>query len=347
MKKYLLPQNGNLYKANLHCHTKVSDGRNTPAEMKEYYKSRGYQVLAITDHELLVDHTDLDDDEFITLTGYEYGFVEKDYDPYTQEGIDTYQHIRTMEFNLFARDKHNVTHICFNKENVIHGEKWRCDTVKSVGREDIRKEYTVEAMQEFIDTAKANGFIVSLNHPNYSFESPEFFGELKGLFAMEIINQGSYYIADDYNIQMYDQMLKRGHRMSCIAADDNHAAYIEGDDNDIRPWGHVIIKAEELTHEAVFSALEKGDFYSSQGPRITELYVEDGKVKMNFEAAKYAIMHTKYRHFGRVTAPLGEFITTAEFNLPKDADEFVRFEIIDQYGRRAHTRAYFMDEIDG
>ncbi len=72
MKKYLLPQNGKLYKANLHCHTKVSDGRNTPAEMKEYYKSRGYQVLAITDHELLVDHTDLDDNGFITLTGYEY-----------------------------------------------------------------------------------------------------------------------------------------------------------------------------------------------------------------------------------------------------------------------------------
>ena len=26
MRKYLLPENGNFYKANLHCHTTVTDG---------------------------------------------------------------------------------------------------------------------------------------------------------------------------------------------------------------------------------------------------------------------------------------------------------------------------------
>ena len=30
MKKFLLPENGNFYKANLHCHTTISDGRLTP-----------------------------------------------------------------------------------------------------------------------------------------------------------------------------------------------------------------------------------------------------------------------------------------------------------------------------
>ena len=34
MKKYLLPENGNFYKANLHCHTNISDGKLTPAERK-------------------------------------------------------------------------------------------------------------------------------------------------------------------------------------------------------------------------------------------------------------------------------------------------------------------------
>ena len=34
MKKYLLPQNGQFYKANLHCHTNFSDGKRTPAEVK-------------------------------------------------------------------------------------------------------------------------------------------------------------------------------------------------------------------------------------------------------------------------------------------------------------------------
>ena len=34
MKKYLLPETGNFYKANLHSHSTVSDGTLTPAEMK-------------------------------------------------------------------------------------------------------------------------------------------------------------------------------------------------------------------------------------------------------------------------------------------------------------------------
>ena len=35
MKKYLLPQNGSFYKANLHCHSTVSDGRWSPEEIKK------------------------------------------------------------------------------------------------------------------------------------------------------------------------------------------------------------------------------------------------------------------------------------------------------------------------
>ena len=34
MKYYLLPEKGSFYKANLHCHTTVSDGRKSPAEIE-------------------------------------------------------------------------------------------------------------------------------------------------------------------------------------------------------------------------------------------------------------------------------------------------------------------------
>ena len=35
MRKYLLPEGGNFYKANLHCHTVLSDGKKTPEEVAE------------------------------------------------------------------------------------------------------------------------------------------------------------------------------------------------------------------------------------------------------------------------------------------------------------------------
>ena len=62
----LLPETG-LYKANLHCHTTVSDGRLTPEEIKELYMSEGYSIVAYTDHREYVWHKELDDENFLAL----------------------------------------------------------------------------------------------------------------------------------------------------------------------------------------------------------------------------------------------------------------------------------------
>ena len=50
MKRDLLPASGNFYKANLHCHSTVSDGALTPEALKELYTKNGYSVIAFTDH---------------------------------------------------------------------------------------------------------------------------------------------------------------------------------------------------------------------------------------------------------------------------------------------------------
>ena len=71
MKKHLFPENGKFYKANMHCHTVLSDGNLTAQEVKEAYLAHGYSVVAFTDHEALLDHSDLTDERFIALNGYE------------------------------------------------------------------------------------------------------------------------------------------------------------------------------------------------------------------------------------------------------------------------------------
>ena len=50
MKKYLLPQEGIFFKANLHAHTTLSDGRLTPEQLKDFYLAHGYSIVAYTDH---------------------------------------------------------------------------------------------------------------------------------------------------------------------------------------------------------------------------------------------------------------------------------------------------------
>ena len=47
MRKYLLPENGNFYKVNLHCHSNFSDGRKSPEEIKARYKELGYSACIV------------------------------------------------------------------------------------------------------------------------------------------------------------------------------------------------------------------------------------------------------------------------------------------------------------
>ena len=67
MRKYLLPENGKFYKANLHCHTTVSDGRLAPEQVKEAYMAEGYSVIAYTDHDVMIPHPELCDENFLAL----------------------------------------------------------------------------------------------------------------------------------------------------------------------------------------------------------------------------------------------------------------------------------------
>ena len=72
MKKYILPENVNWYRANMHCHTTVSDGYYSPEQIKEKYKEMGYSIVAYTDHELIKDQSHLTDDEFLAITSSEF-----------------------------------------------------------------------------------------------------------------------------------------------------------------------------------------------------------------------------------------------------------------------------------
>ena len=71
MKHYLIPESGRFYKANLHTHTTCSDGCKTPEEIKEIYKAHGYSVVAYTDHDVMINHSDLNDENFLAITSHE------------------------------------------------------------------------------------------------------------------------------------------------------------------------------------------------------------------------------------------------------------------------------------
>lgn len=61
----------NAYKANLHTHSTVSDGKFSPQQVVDFYSMRGYDVLSFSDHRKTNDLTTLDHRGMTLLSGIE------------------------------------------------------------------------------------------------------------------------------------------------------------------------------------------------------------------------------------------------------------------------------------
>ena len=335
---YLVSPDAKQYKANLHCHSVHSDGKKTPQELKDLYKSNGYAILAITDHETPKDHSYLSDAEFLAITGYET-YVRKNakciYDVYEQE----------IHINLFARDPHNETIVCYNPSYCKYMTEEQKALLKKVGDQKPR-QYSVEYVNELIRTAKENGYIAAYNHPWWSMEAEETIMAYDGFFSMEMCNYGSYQLGNlEYNAALYDKMLLRGKRIFCHSADDNHNGAPPDSPRFDSFGAFTMIMPEEFTYDAVIKAMETGQMYSSMGPVFKEVSMEGNKIHIECSPVTRIMVFTGSKAPKRAIAPVGESITAADFEID-DRAKFVRVSVVDAQHRFADTRGFFRDELD-
>ena len=338
MKIHLLPEKGNFYKANLHSHSTISDGKWTVEEMKKNYMAQGYSVIAFTDHQVFVPHNDLTDESFLALNGYEVDIPEdKPWDEYT----------KTCHFCLIAVDKDRTV------QNIYHDSIFidqNADKVEIAGdRAPIVRRYDPEFISELMEQARADGFFVSYNHPVWSLEDSGDYLNYHGMHALEIINYGGIAAGyDDKAAYIYDIMLRNGKNIYCVGADDNHNVFPIDHPRCDSFGGFTMIKAEKLEYSAVMKAMLDGNMYASEGPLIYELYydTDDGRIHIKTSEVVKAVMSFGARYSNTKTAAhKGETITEASFSLNRRDDEIVRFIIRDAYGREAFTHAYKVSDI--
>ena len=87
---------GKFYKANLHCHTVISDGKLTKEQIREEYRKKGdYSIVAFTDHRTYGYHPELTDETFIALAGIEVDISE---DP---EKCGGWPHAKCYHLNFY------------------------------------------------------------------------------------------------------------------------------------------------------------------------------------------------------------------------------------------------------
>ena len=205
---------------------------------------------------------------------------------------------------------------------------------------------TKKELNEFIENANKNGYLVSVSHPAKSMQTFSDFSGLSGYFALEIANFSSLtegYLEDNNHI--YDRVLRNSKStVFPLACDGNKNEFSFDNPNNDSFGAFTVIYAESLTYENVIAALENGDFYSSTGPEFNEIYIEDNKIHISCSPVRSIRLLNEGRDAPIVIAPKGETITEAVFELDQSfMGRFIRVDIRDNEGNFADTVPYYFE----
>ncbi len=336
--KYLLPP-VKFYKASLHTHSTVSDGKLSPVEVRDAYKEKGYSILALTDHSVIVEHPELNQEDFVMITGVEIDMDDRD-DP---NGI-----VRRRQKHLCLLSKTPQNNWLPYKDPEPKITSVPYEQFMDYG--SMSREYSTDNANEVIEACNNHGYLVTYNHPCWSLEHYPDYAPLEGLWAMEYRNSGSIVHGyDENNSRVYDDFLYQGKRLVPVFADDMHRhTQPSGLSAFAQSW--VMVGAKELTYESVMEALERGELYSSCGPEIYSVSWDGQYIHVKCSPCTRIQVVTQTRAVAIADAPeLTEATLDMTKWLKKSAgckDAYLRLIVTDERGKYAVTRAYFLDELE-
>ena len=306
----------NWFKGNLHAHTTRSDGVLSPEQVKDIYRSGGYDFLSFTDHDIYDASPGLSEEGFLMIPGGEFGANA------AEEDRTALRPEKTFHFILNACDPGHRDRL---------PPSYRFSDERTPGTFDAR-------IRGICETARASGNLVTLAHPAGSghFEHTP---ALNPYFdAVEIYNNAAEVgEGTGSGEHMWDYLLRNGHRVWGIASDDAHFRRQDG------CGGWIMVSADNLDTVSVMNAVKSGSFYSTTGPQIFEYREQEGRIKIRCSPC-YKIRFIQYDHRGRACYSEDgvDSMTEAEFEYDKEA-KYIRAECIRRDGKKAWTNPIFIE----
>jgi hypothetical protein len=190
-----------------------------------------------------------------------------------------------------------------------------------------------------------HGGVAYLAHPYWTGAPASGMSLNDGIAGLEVYNAGcELETGRGLSTVHWDDLLERGERCFGIATDDSHHAELDS------RFAWVWARVAERSQAAILEALATGCFYSSAGPVLQELQVEDGVVEVQCTPCRRVTLCTArrkgssvtsgpsgYRYRGEIVAESADGeITSARLERPAGVP-FERVELVDAYGRKAWT----------
>ncbi len=306
----LLPEQGNLYKANLHTHSTVTDGSFSPEELKKLYMAEGYSAVAFTDHRYCVPHTELTDENFVALTGFEVDFSQKDSNGYTR---------KTVHINGISRDP--------KQEKTV-----------------LPQDLDYDIINRTIEELKAANYFVTFNHPVFSVNSTEDLMAIKGFDGMEVYNSiGTMFNNYSDDSAFYEYFLRNGGKAIPIGGDDCHMHFEDNTPFAEYFQGFTVLKAPELTYDALIHALDHGHSFASTGPMFHNLWLEGDILHVECSPVCGVFVHGKYLSYKTVDVVRDDSITHTELDISglRACSPYIWVQLRDTAGKKAWATPYW------
>src|ERR1041384_4605923 len=293
---------GQWYKGNLHTHSYWSDGDDFPEMIMDWYKTHGYQFVALSDHNTLAEgdkwklitksKTYLDGfDKYLAKYGKKWVTYKEDTGRINVK-LKTLKEYRPLfeDRNFLIIQSEELTDKFGDKH--VHMNATNVQTVIPAQGGNSLQEVMQRNLDAIIKQRKETGVPIMqhLNHPNFFYSiSTQNIIDLEGERFFEVYNghpivnnygdsihPSTERMWDDINVAYLD---KGKPLLFGLATDDSHNYHLFGPQNANSGRGWVMVRAKELTPAALITALETGDFYSSTGVVLRELFVKNNPDK--------------------------------------------------------------------
>jgi hypothetical protein len=299
------------YKGNLHIHTYWSDGDDFPEMVADWYKSHGYDFLALSDHNIIADHDKwlkvhksktgaVALDKYLKRFGREWVVARGEADQ-KEIRLRTLAEIKTKleepgRFLLIPSEEITDKNVHVNATNIqelILPDK-TLDTTTS--------PQIIKALQHAFDAVHAQRvrtgvpMFAHLNHPNFKWaitaeelmqiDHEQFFEVYNG--HPTVNNPGDALHAGTERVWDIVLAERLGHLgkpvMYGLATDDSHNYHSTVPKASLSGRGWVMVKAKQLDAASIVSAMEKGDFYASTGVELKALQSRAGRIALDVKA---------------------------------------------------------------
>lgn len=342
------------YKGNLHTHSYWSDGDEFPEMIMEWYKNKGYDFVALSDHNTIAEG-----EKWKTISKdslYQAAFLQylekygEDWVQYRKDSTGTHVKLKALsEFRfLFEEDE---------KFMIFHAEEvtsYLGDKAVHMGAINVQEfiepregNTIVELIQNNLNAIRqqtertGEPILQHLNHPNFTYAiTAEDIMQIDGERFFEVFNGHPY--VNNYGDSIHNSTEKMWDRVNIaylntgkpimygLATDDSHHYHKFGSKYSNAGRGWVMVKSKTLHPHALISAMEAGDFYSTTGVILERIQFENNTLSVNIKAEEGVTYTTEFitahKDYSR-----GEIVKTVEgteasYILPKD-HLFVRAKI--------------------